>query len=93
MSLKSWRSILYTVCHAPEPVVSDLLPQQLRDHIGIYMYMISTRHHSIKVPKTTVENSVVGIATELWRHLTHKSWGAWHTMYALLHSNCNGDGT
>ena len=37
-----------------------------------------------KVLGTTAENSKAAMATDLWRHLTCKSRGAWHTLNAML---------
>ena len=38
-----------------------------------------------------INNSIVVMVTDLWCHLTHNSRGAWHTVYAMLLSNCKWD--
>ena len=52
-----------SLCHAPIPMMSDMLPQQLRVHIDVKV--TSFRHHSVKVLSTTVGNSIVAIETYL----------------------------
>ena len=42
--------------------------------------MTSSGRHSIKVPNTTFGYSLVAVVTDLCRHLTYESSGAWHCM-------------
>ena len=50
--------------------------------------MSSTRH-TAKVLSTTVGNSIVAMATDIWYYLVYNSRGAWHTLYAMLLSTYN----
>ena len=43
------------------------------------------------VPRTIACYSLVAMITDLCHHLTYDSWGAWHTVYALLLSNYECD--
>ena len=56
-SLKIWRSIAFTACHAPIPMTSYIFT---RSNYGvIMMYVISPRRHFAIVLSTRVDNSIV----------------------------------
>ena len=43
--------------------------------------------HYVKVLSAIGSYFLVAMVTDLCRHLTYDSRGAWHTAYAMLHSN------
>ena len=62
----------------------DPLPKQLWRNTDFKM--MSSGCHSAKVLSTTFGYSLVAMITDLCRHLTYTSKGAWHTLYAMLPS-------
>ena len=72
----------YTVYHGRTNGVINLFLFQLGRHTDVKV--TSSGCHSPKVLSKTVGNSIVAMVTDLWRHLTYTSSGAWHTMYAML---------
>ena len=71
--------------------IIDLLPLQLRHHINFKVTLSGC--HSVKILTPTVGYSVVVMATDLCRSLTHDSRGAWHTVYVMLLLNYKWDAT
>ena len=49
--------------------------------------MTTSGCRSVKILSTTVGYSLVAMVTDLRHLLTYDSRGAWHTVYAMLHSN------
>ena len=65
--------------------VIDLLSWQLGSYIDFIL--TSSGSHAVEILRTQVRNSIVAMVTDLWCHLTYNLRGAWHTVYAMLHSN------
>ena len=86
MSMKTKQNMAYTVCHAPITMTSQscLLPQQLRVHTDVKL--MSLRHPNAKAQKTTVDDSIFAMVTDLWRHLIYISKGAMIHVYSVCHA-------
>ena len=49
--------------------------------------MTSSKRHSAKLLSTTMNNSIVAMVTDLWRHLTCDFGGAWRSkMLSKIHT-------
>ena len=72
--------MVYTVRHAPSPMMSYICYRNIYDVILILV--TSSGCHFVKALSATVGYSLLAMITDICRHPTNDSRGAWPTVYA-----------